>query len=435
MKTFHYQHNRQILNLVNLGGSRLAVTVLSLLSSILIARNLGADQLGIFALITGSFAYISIISEFGLRSTITVESSRRHDVGSVFGTYLILRIMMAAVAYVLTMTAVQLLYPAYLEPIAAVMLSIFFLAMQVDWILLVNKNYAAAGWVSLTRWLAYLCLTTIVVHFSKLDINSLAYVFLFSWVILTFFSWLAVVRTSGAPWSRAKMLPPKMPALMKTGGPILGATLASQALQNADLLWIGKTFGPTDAGYYYMANSIITATLFFANAMGQIAMTRYASFNNETTLIATSLKSDIWIMTQISTFISLCLPLIAPVLIPLLFGNEYSIAGTLIISFAPYVILYHLWSLLFSVSIALGMEKVLFKSKILTLCALPVLLAVANFTNTLWSFAVIKGLTLFPAIIFIYRNLERSVQAEIKIALIFPTMIALLSTSLCAFLT
>ncbi len=405
MRSLITRHRDALSGLISLGGSRLLLTGMSLLSSILIARGLGAEQLGMFALITAAFAYVSIFSEFGLRSTITAEASRRNDTGAVFAPYIRLRLLIATLAYTATLAVTGLFYPAYFKPTALIMLSIFFFALQIDWILLANRQYQTAGWISMTRWMAYLALIAMAMQFWHIDINVIAYIFLCSWMVGALSSWLAVIRNGGSLKPRPGTIAPDEKQLLKSGAPVLGATLISQALQNSDLLWAGKTFGASDAGHYYLASSVIGAGLIFANAIGQMATVQYAPLRNDPEKIIAKLKSDIWLMLSISLIVSIVIYAASP-LARLLFGDEYFDVVTLIRRFIPYLILYHIWSLYFFIFIAIGLEKPLLKVNLATASLIPPLLILTTTLAGLNELAIAKGGILFGGILFMQWQLS-----------------------------
>lgn len=407
MRNLITQYRETILGLISFGGSRLLLTGMSFISSMLIARALGAEQLGEFSLITGVFAYVSIFADFGLRSTITAEASRRGNADSVIPIYIKLRLVIATFLYAATLTAVWLFYRQHIQSTALIMLSIFFSALQFDWILIVNRQYQTAGWIAITRGAAYLLLIVASMHFWHLTLDVLALIFLFSWIIAALCSWIAAIRWSRSQLSRNDEPVPDSAQLLKKGGPVLGATLVSQALQNADLLWVGHIFGTSDAGQYYLASSVIGAGLVFANATGQLANSQYATIKDAPISVGEKLKSDIRLLLIITSVVSVVLYVTAPHLVPTIFGNAFSTAGRLILSFLPYLILYHLWSLLFMASIALGLEKKLFRAKLATILLLPGTLATVSILQTLSSLAVAKGLILLPAIALIYFNLPK----------------------------
>jgi len=421
MRNFISHHRESLSGLINLGGSRLILTGLSFVSSILIARNLGAEQLGVFALMTGAFAYVSIFSEFGLRSTVTAEASRRDSTGAVFGIYLRLRLMICVATYIAVMAVTWLLYKPFVQPTALIMLSIFFFALQIDWILLINRQYHAAGWIALTRWVAYLGMIAIVTHFWQLDLKLLAQIFLYSWVIAAFFSWVAVFRSGGSLRPREGETAPEARPLIKSGAAVLGATLISQALQNADLLWVGKAFGASDAGHYYLASSIVGAGLIFANAIGQMATAQYALLRNDPTAIATKLKTDLRLMLLTSITISIAFYIAAPAT-QFLFGQQYEAVAELIRHFIPYAILYHAWSLYFCILIALGLEKNLLISNIITIALMPPLLLFATSTENLQHIAFAKAGLLAGGILLMHWKVSKYIQKK-SLNFFIPTTI------------
>ena len=419
--------------LANIGTSRLIITAFSFLSSILIARNLGAEQLGIYAIIIGVFAYISIIGDFGLRSVITVEASRLGGAETVFKNYIRLRLLISLSVYVITMVGCCFFYSEYIKPTALIMMGVFFFSLQVDWLLLVYRYYHSAAWVAAVRWVAYLLMVALTLQFTELTLFIMSQIFLYSWIISAFISWCIVFRKGALPQSNDKTSSVGSKKLLILGGPVLGATLVSQAIQNADLLWIGKAFGSKEAGYYYLASSITVAALIFANAIGQIATTQYAGLRGDLKKIRDKLKADIRISIGIGCVAGLALYLSRPLII-IFFGESFVYVGELIIYFIPYVIIYHLWSLYFSILIALGLERNLLYAKIGIVFILPFILLAASSAGDIKAIALSKTIVLSLGVFLMYLKTPKYLKGIFS-CFLKPVFIVVFFTALFVFLS
>lgn len=389
--------NKEILETISvlgrLGGARIIFTALSFISSAIIARNLLTEELGIYAIMTGCFAYLSIIGDFGLRSTAIAEASKLDNVGAVLWKQIYLRLIVGTFLYLIFILICYIYYSEYILETAILTSSILVISFQIDWVLIVKKAYTNAAWASISRMVIFLLLIIISAQSLKLELIHISIIFLLSWSGSTLFSWHLVKKRPHSIPIPKNSKEPTYKHLIIQGAPILGATLTSQFIQNGDLLWIGAMLGKNDAAQYHIANSIVSACLIFANAIGQVANSKYAKLRNSRKKLKQALKTDSIVIFVAGIFISIALYLISP-LVPIIYSEKYEFSATLVLYFIPYIILYHIWSLFFFILIALGKERELLNAKLFSVISLPFLFWAATLYSSTIMFAICKAIAL-----------------------------------------
>lgn len=385
--------------MASLGGSRLAIAFVSFAATALIARALGPEDFGVFSLLLGTYAYLAIAGEFGMRSIATSEASHGQSIAAVYPSYLRVRLTISAMALALTLPCVWWVEPNYLLEAALIMASVLIIPWQLDWVLIVKRHYALAAWATAARWLFWLALIGCAMLLNTLNLAILAGLFLLSWVLGNSVSILLVKHKNIRLHDTNTPDPHNFGSLIALGWPVFGMTIITQVLLNADLLWIGHHFGAESAGYYYLATAIVTAGLIFANAMGQIANSEYARLRDNPEAVAHKLVSDLRLVGAIALALALGLYFVAPPLLPLIFGDEYQPAIAVVLALIPYAVTYHLYTLYYFAGIALGWQHRFFKASLITVITLPVLLIWATQEGSLLTFAIAKCLMLVIAII------------------------------------
>ncbi|PHS73126.1 MAG: hypothetical protein COB22_02335 [Cycloclasticus sp.] len=422
--------NTKLLNLFNMGSGRVMQALLSFLIVTVLARELGPDQLGIYSIVLAIFAYGSHVSEFGMRSIVIRDGNLPNKkIHSEAGLYICLRLITATLVSVSTYFVGVIFFPEYAVLAGLVMISTFFIAMQLDWLLLVSKRYLAASWVLVIRPIFYLAAVLLLVWFEQVSLIMLILAFVSSWGALAIFSWI-IVGQSVPKFTRAGLLNKKGLRLLKEGYPILGVALVGQAIQSADLIWIGGVYGVVDAGHYYVASAIIVAAMVFANAMTQISLGEMSKYIDDKGAFSKQLKSDISLILWVGVFISIGLIYIISPLIPMVFGYEYKVSGDLIVYFVPYFFLSHVTGILYSSIIVIGKQKQLLRINIVRAFLLLSGLFIVSYSDNLGYIALMKALVELVIVIVIRQYYSYGYLRGILGAIFWPGLIVAIGIGL-----
>ena len=376
--------------LLRLGFPRFAASLLGLLITTLIARNLSVEELGIFSMVVGSCAFVTIAGECGMKSVAMSEGSRRGGTPAVLRPYLRARLKLSLALTLLGLACGALFYGEHLAVIVPVLASALVMSLQADWILLMNREYDWAGWAVSSRALFYFAMIVALKYTVELSPVGLGIAFTLSWALAALLSWVAVWRKKIQLQPESTTKPISQRALLSLGWPVLGGALITQLMLGADLLWIGATTGKASAGVYYLANAIITAGLILANALNQIAFSRYGPLKGKPEAFLARLKPDLLLVTGVASVLALGTIFVLPELIPRVFGSRHQASAQLVAFLAPYLVAYHVYALCSACCVCLGIQRQVLRGLSSMLVVIPVTLAIASASDNLAAFAYAK---------------------------------------------
>ena len=195
----------------------------------LVARALTPDQLGSWALALAVQGYALHVGEFGLRSVVTTEAARAAvALPELLRRYLRLRLALTLVTVALVTLGAALLRPQDALLIGLVTLSIVPIALQLDWLALVDDRAALAAVLLLVQPLVFLALVGL--YRSDLTPTFLAVCYLGSWALSALASCTALRRT---PVRHRGDLPTPS-EMLRRGAALALVTVTNQAQLSAD---------------------------------------------------------------------------------------------------------------------------------------------------------------------------------------------------------
>lgn len=331
---------RGLVRLATLGGARALAAALGLLAMLQLAPAAGPAVLGQWSMLLAVQGWALHLSECGLRSVVTAEAAAtaggpRRLLPAYLGTRLLLA---SAVAGFLLVAAARLA-PELLPALALVLSSLFAIALQLDWLALVDDRPLLAGALLLVRPAAW-CLLLAVAG-TPLGLERLAALFALAWALAALTSW-PLLKSLPAPPAEAGGPAPLRPArLLRLGVPLALVTLSNQGLLAADLLLVGLVLGAERAGAYYLASSLVVAGLVLANAGNQIATARIGAARRDPTAARAELARELRTAGAVGLGLALSGALLAPPLVPLLFGPAFAESGPLLLALLPWLALQH----------------------------------------------------------------------------------------------
>jgi O-antigen/teichoic acid export membrane protein len=254
--------------------------------------------------------------------------------------YLGLRLLLSLAALGAVVLGTAVAHPQDALLIGLVTLSILPVALQLDWLALIDDRAGLAASLLLVRPLAFLALVGLWP--GELTAVRLASCYLASWCLAAVLSWAALRR--GAPAHAGDV--PSPASMLRRGAALAAVTLTNQAQLSADLLVVGWSLGAAAAGDYYLASQIATSALLFANASGQIALARLPALADDPKRLAAALGVEARQLLSFACPAALALGLLAPSLVPALFGAEHGGAAAALLWLMPWFLLQHLTTLL-----------------------------------------------------------------------------------------
>ena len=371
-------------SLAILALARLGVSLLGFAAVLLVARALAPAELGRWSLALAIQGYALHLGEFGLRSVVTTEAAQAGR--GLLARYLALRLGLSVLALAATLAGCALFRPDDLLLVGLATASILPIALQLDWLALVDGRDRLAAFLLLVRPLAFLLLLlALPVPAGPV---AVAASFLAAWTVAAIASWICLDRVEGPPSGPV----PTAPAMLRRAAGIAAVTLSNQAQLSADLLAVGLVLGPAAAGDYYLAGQILVAALVFANAAGQLALAR-----------RTALRPDLGRLIGLALATALGLALLAPPLLPRLFGAEHAGAAPILWWLLPWFVLTHATTLLQAALTAAGREAAVLRANLLGLALLAAGLAIAALVPSAAAFALARGLAEAARLAFLWR--------------------------------
>jgi O-antigen/teichoic acid export membrane protein len=368
-----------------LGLARAAAAGLGLLAVLLIARALSPDQLGHWSLALAVQGYALHLGEFGLRAVATTEAARAgRRLPELLVRYLRLRLSLTGLVLGLVVTGCALWRPGDLALVAVVTLSILPIALQLDWLALVDGRIWLASGLLLARPLVFLLL--LAAWPGGLGPDGVALCFLAAWIAAAALSWVALLR----PVPDAAGTVPTVARMLRRGGSLAGVTVTNQLQLSADLLVAGWALGAAAAGDYWLAGQLLVAGLVFANAAGQMALARLPLLGPDR--LARAVFGDATRAMGVAVLGAVVGGLAAPWLLPVLFGAEHAGAAAMLPWLLPWFVLQHSTTVLQAGLAAGGREGTALRTNLLAVAVLLPALALAALAGSLAAFALARCL-------------------------------------------
>ena len=373
--------------LLGLGAARGAASLLGLLGVTLVARLLDPQELGRWSLALAVQGYALHLAEFGLRSVATTELDRAGAAWpSLLRRYLALRLAAAVAVLAAVLGGAAAWQPESLWLVALATLAILPIALQLDWIALVDDRLGRAALPLVARPLAFVLL--LAAWPGPTGPITVAGCYLAAWWLAAAASWPALRRPRPA---REATPPPGAGRMLVRGAPLMLVTLTNQAQLSLDLLVVGWALGAARAGDYYLASQIAVASLLFANAANQLALARLPALVDRPERFAAELRAEAGRLARTALMLVAAMAVVGPLLLPRLFGAEHAAAPAALLWLLPWVFLQHLTNLLQGALAAARRERAVLAGNLVLLAALVPALGLAAGAGTLAAFAAARS--------------------------------------------
>ena len=409
---------KNAIDIAGMGLARVASSVLSFVTLSLIARSIIPEDLGLYSIVLAMYAYVGLLSEFGLRSLALSESAgpeidKDHMLSFVYARLIVSIVVLGASALICSF-----IYPQDFLLVCLIFAAVIPVALQIDWILMLEGQYHLASLVVVIRSISFLAFVSVFVLTSSLQIHSLALAFFLSWVVSSISSWLFSIRLKNTKLSTESIQNAwkSVSSYLKRGWPIVAGSLVAQLFANSDLLWIGYFSGRENAAYYYIASGVTTAALCFANALSQYVLSRYGKHKNQDD--KTKLKEEVSRDTLLAMLLSVVLcvgfSVFGPWLLPIIFGEQYTIAARILPAFTIYLLAYHFYAILYASYVAFGYQAEALRRLSISVIALVILFLAASTFGTLEYYAYAKGILILFVTVYMLYGLPLDLQKIFK---------------------
>jgi O-antigen/teichoic acid export membrane protein len=371
------------MRLAVLGGARLGAAALGSLGMLVAARAAGPAVIGAWALAQAVQGYAQHAGEFGLRSVVTAEgASTAGGPRALIAPYLRLRLVLTAGVVAAVAGSIAIARPQDAQLIGITLASLFLIALQLDWVPLVEGRALAAALPLLVRPATFLLL--ILLWPRPLDPCDIASAFVLAWLAAALAS-MALLGPCPAD-TRCGSAPPLPTRTMLRRGLGFGTiTFLNQLQLSADLLAVGAALGAHDAGIYALAAAATAAISVFAHAGSQLALAGARQRGRG------ELRRMLLGAILIGSLASAALITAGPLALPWIVGGEFAAAGPLLFWFAPWLLLIHPTGILQSVVSADGRRGRVILANLVLFAVLAPGLVIAAAAGSLWTFALARS--------------------------------------------
>ena len=348
---------RTVTGFVAMSSATLFAQIIGFFMLAVIARRLGAQDVGSYSFALNLMGYFAIPANFGVTALATRELARDHErVKPLVGDILALQGLLCLVPYGLLVALAPVLAADETSEglIPIVGLTFTLEAASLGFVLYGFQRFGVMAAARVAGAVTFAVLTFLLVHGG--DTTPLAWIHLCGVGATTIITAIAVLRIAGRP--RFSSGPRALLERFRAGVPLGVAAVMISIYYTVDALLIGYLRSTEEVGLYAVAYRIPLAILSFAALWGSVLYPHMSALAE---------RSRGEVREQIGYFASLALvaslPMLAGALvvgeqlIPGLFGQEFERAGT------PFIVLMFAAALVpFSInwgtsSIALGDER------------------------------------------------------------------------------
>lgn len=351
-------HAHVVLELSGLALARLLAALFGFLVTTLLARALGPADYGRLAMLLALQGQALLFAELGLRSVVTADCG--DNPAAVRGTlhaYLGLRLAFAAVVAAIGLSLALKFVPGSAAAATVLLSALFASALLCDWVALARGHAVEASLPLLLRpCVPALALSTLFACGGAIAFEAAA-----AWLAAGW--WVAALVSLAALRHLPKTTDASATAVMtllSRAVPLGLAGVAAQALLAVDIVLIGLFFGPAQAGHYQIAAGVLTAGLAFANAASQLGLARAGRFRERVGAQKQALLFGLTAMLGLGFSLAAVAALLAPLVLPTLFGEAYRPAADMLLWLLPWFALQHASGWLQGVLAALARERAVF---------------------------------------------------------------------------
>lgn len=376
-----------------LGGGRLLAAGAGAAALIVLGQRVDPAALGTWAMALAVQAYASHLGELGLRSVVTaISAGTRGGPRALVAPYLRLRLAVTAAVLVTILGGATLSAPERWPLLALTLASLVPIALQLDWVALVEGRHVRATIPLVLRPVVFA--GAVALWPSPLTPLGIAAAFLLSWIAAATAAALLLGRP--APPAGSAPIPPSA-ALLRQGRGYVAVTALNQVQLNADLLLVGLLLGVADAGVYFMAAAVVTTATVFANGAGQLTLATARTTGH-------ALPSRALLEAGgLGVCLALGVALLGPPIVPMLFGPSFAAAAELLPWLGPYLALAHLTAVLQPRLGAIGHQGDVVRAGLGGIAVLAVGLLAAALWSSPAGFALARGCAEASRVLLLWR--------------------------------
>ena len=345
-------------NVIAQGGSRAFTMASSFIVFIMIARVLGAEQVGQYALVMAFILVAGNFAEFGITAALSKElpaiRDRSHEEASVyFGNYLLLREILAVAVLVLALIIVGFLQPVQFEPLIIGSFAIPFIGGRfTETVYQIYQRPVYTLYSSTWLAISQLGMAAVLLLYFEVGVSG----FIYGYVVTQFLYFALSIYLA------AKLVPPRfnvqkhiLSGIAVIGIPVGFWTMFNVISTRADVFMLSYLRSVEELGIYNVAYRLLDLGI----AMAVTVATPLIP------VLSRRFKEDAVATRQLCVRVlevSIALALVAPLLLPglssfivlTLFGPEFAASVPLVSVFAWVFFMIAIMYMGMSINLALG---------------------------------------------------------------------------------
>jgi O-antigen/teichoic acid export membrane protein len=340
-------------------GNRLALVAIGMVTSVVVARALGPEGRGIFALATALTAVAVQFGNVGLHASNTWAVARdRTLLGPLLGNTLVVSLGLGGLVAGITW-AVATSLPGFEVTGVILVLAIASIPVNLAYLLLQNlqlgiqkiRTYNA---MELIHRLIVVAVLAIAIAGGWLNPATAVGAGLVAGVVVTSWAAVATARAAGAS------LRPRTRLLVehaRYGARAYVAALLAYLVLRLDLLLVGALRGATDVGYYSIAVSLAELIYLLPVVVGQMLFPRLSATTDAASRHATVRRASIGIGVAMTTGAAVAAIAAGPA-INLLYGAAFAPSIPAFLWLLPGIVFLSIYTILSSYLAAVGMPAI-----------------------------------------------------------------------------
>jgi len=313
---------------------RWSVRLISLLVLIILSRVLTPADFGLVALATSVIAVLQVVSDSGFsRALIQRKSLEEKDASTAFWTSLAIAVVLAGALALSAPLLASLLSSPTLAPILQVLsLALPISALSQVPVALLERDLDFKP-LSVRQFVGALCGALVSIPLALVGWGVWAL------VAQTLVTALAAVI---ALWASTDWRPrfqyswTSLKALWKVGGAILGVDLMDAVQANIDKIVIGALFTTTELGYYFLAQRLGTILIeLVTSVIARVSLTTFSRVQDDPVRLNRIFRQLTFAASSVSVGIFGLVAVLAPQIVPALFGPDWEAAIPILWILAP----------------------------------------------------------------------------------------------------
>ncbi len=371
---------RPFQNLLSLASGDLGSRLIGFLISVYLARVLEPRGFGLLSMGLSALGYLQLAGSPGIQLLETRNAAAFVDVDRArVGAVLSLRLILAAGLWICTAVCVSVLFPGNATGLVITLfaLSLFPVALTLDWFFQGKEDFVTVGASRLGQFAAYGLAVALLVHETD-DVGLAAIAYILGTVVAAGIFWAVHARRWGSlnlAWS-----PALWKDIIRKGLPVGAAMFLAQSVTNLPPLAIGYFSSQADVGLFSSAMKLVFLLLIIDrlfNALFLPVVTRYFSHRSEdvSMLIGTTLR----IVLAVVVPLAIMGIILGRTAMTAFFGESYAEGTVPLQILMPYFALTVLNSVFVCILVGSGHEKEY--TKTLTQGSIVVCLAVVGGTG------------------------------------------------------